>query len=96
MKRSLAFGFIAWVLTLSCTPGWNDPPPITPEPGLPCGRVYHQCPATGGCCAMDEVCGREGHACGVGECCFVGEGTMTKRKRAQLFPGDGGRPLDGH
>jgi hypothetical protein len=71
-------------LALSCTPV-----PITPEPGLPCGRAYHQCPKTGGCCAMDEVCGVEGHACGLGDCCFVGD--MGKRSRAQ-FPSDGGRP----
>jgi hypothetical protein len=88
----------AWIVVASlfvatCTPGWNDPHPVTPEPGLPCGRIYHVCPKTGGCCASDETCGVEGHACGLNDCCFVGEGVMAKRKHPQgRPPAEGGAP----
>ena len=55
-----------------CDASWNKPRPITPEPGLPCGRTYFECPS-GGCCDLaSETCGREGYACGPGDCCFVG------------------------
>ena len=55
-----------------CDASWNKPRPINPEPGLPCGRTYFECP-TGGCCDLaSETCGREGYACGPGDCCFVG------------------------
>jgi hypothetical protein len=78
---------VACLFVATCTPGWNDPHPINPEPGAPCGRVYHQCPATGGCCGMDERCGVEGHACGLHECCFTGEAIGGARtKRMQLTP----------
>jgi hypothetical protein len=82
-------------VSLTCTPGWNDPTPITPEPGLPCGRVYHACPKTGGCCASDETCGEENHACGLHDCCFVGDGVMARRRHLQWRPTElpeGGRP----
>jgi len=48
-----------------CDASWSRPTPIVAEPGLPCGRIYHQCPS-GGCCAEDEVC-RPG-----GYCAYVG------------------------
>jgi len=96
---------VAWIavtclFVLTCTPGWNDPHPIVPEPGLPCGRIYHTCPQTGGCCMEDEACGVEGHACGLHDCCFVGERFGARRKHRQWLPSEippdppweGGRP----
>ena len=79
---------IPFAAGLACRPGCNDPHPINPEPGMPCGRVYHECPATGHCCGEDEICGVEGHACGLHDCCF-GDKTLAsarRKSRAQVTP----------
>lgn len=56
---------------LACSPTWNAPLPVTPEPGLPCGETGTVCPGAM-CCAEEEVCGKAGTSCPEGTCCFVG------------------------
>jgi hypothetical protein len=81
---TLIAGFGIGVVIGSC----DQPlPPIQPEPGLPCGRAYVYCPASGNCChASEEICGTADHACGVGDCCYVGPSFGNKAPRKQLTP----------
>jgi hypothetical protein len=50
----------AVISTSGCKPGWNDPPPITPEPGMPCGRRHYVCHDV--CCYETDIC-RPGGYC---------------------------------
>jgi hypothetical protein len=86
-----ALAVVVAITMTGCSSDWNRPTPIHAEPGLPCGRIYHQCPITGGCCGEDEVC-RPG-----GYCAYVGGhgplwGASTdggaERLRPQLSPAD--------
>jgi hypothetical protein len=42
-----------------CKPGWNDPHPIIPEPGNPCGRDWYVCFDV--CCYQTDICRRGGY-----------------------------------
>jgi hypothetical protein len=73
----------AAVVVAVTTTGCNQAPiPINPTKDAPCGNgAYQMCPDHGCCLAYDEVCGQAGHACGAGECCFVGQGPMFGASR---------------
>ena len=46
-----------------CNADWNKPHAITPEPGLPCGRIYYVCEDV--CCYHTDIC-RPGGYCAFG------------------------------
>jgi hypothetical protein len=62
---AVAFGLAGLTcgMVTGCKPGWNDPHPIVPEPGLPCGRLYYSCHDV--CCYHTDIC-RPGGYCAFG------------------------------
>lgn len=72
---------LALVLTLAgCS---NNPTPVGPK-----NPSSFQCPGGGYCSGRGYVCGQEGHACGTGDCCYIGDdgrayGTKPNKKQTK-------------
>ena len=81
------FGTVAGVLVATmallaaCSAHWNDPLPVTPVPGNPCGETGVMC-AGHMCCAEGEVCGGS-PGCPAGACCFEGEENVMAIRHPQ-------------
>lgn len=58
------------VVTLACN---QEQIPVNPVPGYPCGTSGYYFECYQGCCWRGTACGVKGHACGLGDCCFVGD-----------------------
>lgn len=57
---------VVWCIATLDGCRWNEPGPIEPEPGNPCGRDWHSC-GNGACC-------RDGWDCRPGGYCAWGGG----------------------
>jgi hypothetical protein len=61
---AIALGVVTLITLAGCSAGWNDPKPIVPEPGNPCGYDWHSC-GDGKCCYVTDDC-RPGGYCAFG------------------------------
>jgi hypothetical protein len=51
----------------------QKPIPVNATPGYPCGKAGYYFECHKGCCWRGTRCGVLGHACGLGECCYIGD-----------------------
>jgi len=78
---------------MSCN---QEPIPLNPTPGFPCGTGwYFEC-SGGGCCGRGERCGEKGHACNEHECCFDGDDQLWATERNGGDAGTRQRPQGVH
>jgi hypothetical protein len=84
-----AFVFVTLALVTACSAHWNDPLPVTPVPGNPCGETGVSCRPVRACCEEGEVCGGPRPAsCPEGQCCYVGsdDGRVGARRTHSQRP----------
>ena len=73
------------LLVLTVAVAGNEPIPVTPLPGYPCGTTWHEC-GNGACCQNAKVCGAAHTGCPVGACCYVGDDGATRFSAQRKAP----------